>query len=151
MIIRILTAAATMMIAMTADNSEAQNTEQTTITPEPVTLASYPDDEKIKADLIGHFMYVTDGLPGFWEFSSPATIQYGNIGSTRRDGDLLEINFTLFLVDYKTKERGLYRAETVIAYKQVAGTWELSTVRGNTIKKAGIAGFTMPNYLQDGC
>jgi len=151
MISRILTAAAAMMIAITADSSEALNTSQTTITPEPVTLASYPDDEKIKADLIGHFMYVADGLPGFWEFSSPSTIQFGNTGSTRRDGDLLEINFTLFLVDYKTKERSLYRAETVIEYKQVAGTWELSTVRGKTIKDAGTTGFVMPNYLQNGC
>jgi len=140
-----------MMIAITADSSEAQNTEQTTITPEPVTLESYPDDEKIKADLIGHFMYVSNGLPGFWEFSSPSTIQYGNIGSTRREGDLLEINFTLLLVDYKTKERDLYRAETMIMYTQVAGAWELSTVQGNTIKKAAAASLITPNVLQNDC
>lgn len=151
MISRILTAAATMMFAMMADSSEAQNTEQTAIIPEPVTLASYPDDEKIKADLIGHFMYVTDGLRRFWEFSSPSTIRHGYVGSHRQEGDLLEINFTLFLVDYKTKERGLYRVETVIAYKQVAGAWELLTVQGNTITKLEATILTMPNYLQNNC
>ena len=151
MISRILTAAAIMMFAMKAGSPEAQNTEQTTITPEPVTLASYPDDEKIKADLIGHFMYVTDGLPGFWEFSSSSTIQKGFIRSKRQEGDLLEFNFTLFLVDNKTKEQELYLAETVIAYKQVAGTWELLTVQGNTIKKLETTILTMPNYLQNDC
>jgi len=148
---RILTAVVTMMIALTADCSVVTDTGQSTITSERQTLASYPDSKRIKADLIGHFMYVADGLPKFWEFSSPSTIQYGNIGSVRRKGDLLEFNFTLFVVDYKTMDQNLYRAETVITYKEIAGSWELLTVQGNTIKKAGVAGLTMPDYLQNDC
>lgn len=151
MISKILLATAAMMIAMTADCSADPNTGQTTITPEPRTLTIYPDNEKIKTDLIGHTMYVAGGFPRLWEFSSPSTIKYGSIRSTRRKGDLLEFSVSLILVDYKTEKWDVYRAETVMMYKEVAGSLELLSVQGNTIKKLESAGLIMPNYLLGDC
>jgi len=151
MISKILTAAAAMIIVISANSSMDFDTGETTMTTEPRTFEIYPDNETIKADLIGHFMYVTTGAPGFWKFSSPSSIQLGNIGSTRRKGDLFEFSVTMFLVDYKTTEQNRYRVDTVITYKMVSGSWQLLTVQGSTIKNMGTVGMMMPDYLQDGC
>jgi len=146
-----LLATTAMLIALSAECSIAQDNQQTELAPEPGAPATIPDVERIKADLIGNFMYVSDGLPAFWEFSSASTIQNGSIGSTRREGDLLEFNFTLVLADHETKDRGFYRADTVILYKEVAGSWEFIKVQGNSIRKVGTGDLTMQNNFQDGC
>ncbi len=128
-------ALAVLMVSMAADGSEAVNASESTASSKIQNSVNIPDAAQIRADLVGNYMYVGDGLPGFWVFSSPAAIQFGNIGSTRRDGDHLEFNFTVFLVDEKTGQRNLYRAETLVTYTQVDGNWELLKVRGNSINK----------------
>ena len=97
MISKTLIAAATMMIVVTADCSTIENTEYVATLQESEALASIPDNEQIMADLIGHQMYVSEGLPGIWEFSSPADIQNGSITGWRLSGDLMEFDFTLLL------------------------------------------------------
>ena len=146
----IITTAA-MLLAITADCSIAPDTAQTPDTSERQTLASVPDIDRIKTDLIGRFMYVVGGSPGFWEFKSLSTIQHGAIGNTRQDGDLLEFNINLFLVDDKTKQQNLYHAETVVIYKKAAGSWELLKVQGNSITEVGTGDLTMQSNLQDEC
>jgi len=148
---KFIIATAAMLCAITADSSITPDTGQNPDTSESQVLASIPDNERIKTDLIGHFMYVAGGSPGFWEFKSLATIQRGAIGNTRQDGDLLEFNFNLFLVDDKTEQQNLYHAETVVMYKKVAGSWEFLNVQGNSIKKVETGDLTMQSYLQDDC
>ena len=138
---RILMVLAVMMAAVMADGSAATNTNSNNI----------PDAAQIKSDLVGNFMYVSGGLPGFWAISSPEVIRFGNIGSTRRDGDRLEFNFTAILVDDKTEQGDLYRAETLVTYQQVDGSWEFLTVQGKSINKVGSDDSEVAMYSDTGC
>jgi hypothetical protein len=148
---KILMALAVLMVSMAADGSAAANTSENTTSSNIQNSVNTPDAAQIKTDLIGNYMYVSDGLPGLWVFSSPAAIQGGNIGGTRRDGDHLEIDFTVFLVDEKAGQRDLYRAETLVTYTQVDGSWELLTVRGNSIKRMDSDGSTPAIYSDMDC
>ena len=150
MVGKTLILAASMMIVVTEHGSTIENTECVTNLQEPEAVTSIPDNEKIIADLIGHQMYVSEGLPGIWEFSSPADIQHGNIRTTLLDGDSLEFNFTLLLVDNKSQERELYRADTLITYKKTDESWHLVRIQNNSFKASGTANsVALGNYGDD--
>lgn len=151
MISKTLIAAAAMMIAMTAESSSFDNTEHVATLQEPEALTSTPDNTQIMADLIGHRMYVSEGLPGIWEFSSPADIQYGNIGSTRLNGDSLEFKFILFLVDNKSQQRNIYRAETLVTYKKTNESWELVKIKDLSFKATGTVYLSVTQNLGGDC
>jgi hypothetical protein len=148
---KILMALAVIMVATAADGLAAVKTSENTASSRIQNSDNIPDAAQISSDLVGNYMYVSDGLPGLWVFSSPAAIQFGNIGSSRRDGDHLEFNFTMFLVDDKTGQRDLYRAETLVTYTQVDGAWELLTVQGNSINKIDSDGSTPAIYSDMDC
>ena len=137
MISKTLIAAATMMIVVTADCSTIENTEYVTTLQESEAPTSIPDNEQIMADLIGHQMYVSEGLPGIWEFSSPADIQSGSIAGKRLNGDSMVFNFTLFLVDNGTSSRDIYRAETLVTYKKENESWRLVSIQDLSFKATG--------------
>ena len=137
MISKTLIVAATMMIVVTANGSTIENTEYVTTLQESEALTSIPDNEQIMADLIGHQMYVSEGLPGIWEFSSPADIQYGSIGSSRLNGDSMVFNFTLLLVDNGSPSRDIYRAETLVTYKKENESWRLVRIQDLSFKATG--------------
>ena len=86
------------------------------------------------ADLIGHQMYVSEGLPGIWEFSSPADIQFGSISGTRSNDNSIEFDFTLNLVDNGSASRDIYRAKTLITYKKENDSWKLVSVKDLSFK-----------------
>jgi len=144
MISKTLVALATMMIAATADCSTIENTEHVATLPESEALTSIPDREQIVADLMGHRMYVIEGLPGIWEFSSPADIQHSNIGSSRLSGDSMEFNFTMFLVDNESSSRDAYRAETLLTYKKKNQSWELVSIQNLSFKAMGAVNSIVP-------
>lgn len=64
MISKTLIVAATMMIVVIAEGSTIENTEYVTTLQESAAPTRTPDDEQIMADLIGHQMYVSEGLLG---------------------------------------------------------------------------------------
>lgn len=64
MISKTLIVAATMMIVVIAEGSTIENTEYVTTVQESEAPTRTPDDEQIMADLIGHQMYVSEGLLG---------------------------------------------------------------------------------------
>ena len=137
MISKTLIAAATMMIVVTADCSTIENTEYVATLQESEVLTGIPDNEQIMADLIGHQMYVSEGLPGIWEFSSPADIQYGSIAGSRLNGDSMEFDFILNLVDNGSSSRDIYRAKTLVTYKHENGTWGLVRIQNLSFKATG--------------
>ena len=137
MISKTLILAASMMIVVTAQGSSIENTECVTDLQEPEAVTSIPDNEQIMADLIGHQMYVSEGLPGIREFSSPADIQYGSIGSSRLNGDSMVCNFTLLLVDNGSSSRDIYRAETLVTYKKENESWRLVRIQDLSFKATG--------------
>ena len=151
MIIKILAATTAMMIAITADCSTNENTKHVFTLQELERHASIPDNEQIITDLIGHQMYVSEGLPGVWEFSTPADIQHGNIGSSRLNGDSMEFNFTLFLVDNKSQARNTYRAETLVTYKKTNESWKLVTIQDISFKATGTFNSIVPGNFGTDC
>ena len=151
MIGKTLIATAAMMMAVTAESSTIDNTQQVAIAQESEALTGIPDNTRIMADLIGHQMYVSEGLPGVWEFSSPADIQNGNIGSSRLNGDWIEFNFTLLLVDNKSEQRNIYRAETLVTYKKTNQSWELVNIQDLTFKATGAASSIVTQYIDGDC
>lgn len=152
MISKTLIAVTTMMIAVTADCSTIENTEHVATLQESEVLTSIPDREQIVADLMGHRMYVIDGLPGIWEFSSPADVKHANIGSSRLSGNSVEFNFTMFLVDNESSSRDAYRAETLVTYKKKNQSWELFRIQNLSFKAAGAESLIVPgNFGSDDC
>jgi len=145
MISKILIAAATMMIVVTADCSTIENTEYVANLQESETLTSTPDNEQIMADLIGHQMYVSEGLPGIWVFSSPADIQNGSITGWRLNGDSLEFDFTLILMDNGSSSRDIYRAESLVTYKKENESWKLVRIQNLTFKATGAVYSMVPS------
>ena len=137
MISKILIAAATMLIVVTAECSTIENIDNIAPLQEPEVLSSTPDNEQIMADLIGHQMFVNEGLMGIWEFSSPSDIQHGSIASSRRNGDSMEFNFTLLLVDNGSPSREIYRAETLLSYKKENESWGLVSIQNLSFKATG--------------
>jgi hypothetical protein len=148
---RILMVLAVMMAAVMADGSAATNTNSNKTSFDIQNSNNIPDAAQIKSDLVGNFMYVSGGLPGFWAISSPEVIRFGNIRSTRRDGDRLEFNFTAILVDDKTEQGGLYRAETLVTYQQVDGNWKFLKVKGSSINKVESDGSAFAIDSDTGC
>ena len=151
MISKTLIAAAMMMIVVAADGSTIENTEYVAPLQESEARTSIPDNEQIVADLIGQQMYVSEGLPGIWEFSSAAGIQYGSIESSRMNGDSIEFNFTMFLVDYGFRSRDLYRAETLVTYKKKNQSWELVRIKNLSFKAAGAVNSIVPGNFGIDC
>ena len=137
MISKTLIVAATMMIVVTANGSTIENTEYVTTLQESEALTSIPDNEQIMADLIGHQMYVSEGLPGIWDFSSPADIQSGSISGSRLNGDLVEFDLTLFPMDNGSSSRDIYRAETLVTYKKENESWRLVKIQDLSFKATG--------------
>ena len=125
------------MIVVTADGSTIENTEYVTTLQESEAHTSTPDNEQIMADLIGHQMYVSEGLPGIWEFSSPADIQSGSIVGSRLNGDSMEFDLTLFLMDNGSSSREIYRAETLVTYKKENESWRLVRIQDLSFKATG--------------
>jgi hypothetical protein len=125
---------ATMLIAVTVDASTIEAPEYVTTLQEPMALTTIPNNEQIMADLIGHQMYVSEGLPGIWEFSSPADIQFGSISGTRSNDNSIEFDFTLNLVDNGSASRDIYRAKTLITYKKENDSWKLVSVKDLSFK-----------------
>lgn len=144
MICKTLIAAATMLIVVTAECSTIENTGYIALLQESEALTSIPDNEQIMADLIGHQMFVSEGLTGIWEFSSAADIQYGSIASSRLNGDSMEFNFTLFLVDNESPSRDIYRAETLLTYKKENESWGLVRIQNLSFKATGAANSIVP-------
>ena len=151
MISKTLIAAAAMMIAVTAECSSVDNTQHVATPQEFEALTSIPDNTQIIADLIGHHMYVSEGLPGIWEFSSPADIQHGNVNTSRVDGDSVVFNLTLLLVDNKSQQRNIYRAETVVTYKKTNESWELVKIQDLSFKETGRVSSFMMNSSGGDC
>ena len=137
MISKTLIVAATMMFVVAAHGSTIENTENVTTFQEPATLTSTPGSEQIMADLIGHQMYVSEGLPGIWEFSSPVDIQSGSIAGRRLNGDTMEFDFTLILMDNGSASRNIYRAETLVTYKKENESWKLVKIQDLSFKVTG--------------
>lgn len=96
-----------------------------------------PGEQEIIADLVGHRMYVSETLPGIWEFRSIANVQRSSIGSTRLNGESLEYNFTMILVDERAPNKDAYKAEVLIAYQLVENSWRLQNVREVSFQPAG--------------
>jgi len=134
---KVLTAAAAIIVATSAFGSTGGASDQNPASIQSVTTTTIPNDQKIIADLIGHHMYVSETVPGLWEFSAPANIHLGNIGSTRLNGNMLEYNFTMILVDQKAPNKDAYKAETLISYQLIDNTWQLQTIREVSFKTAG--------------
>jgi hypothetical protein len=132
-----LIVAATMMIVATAHGSTIESTEYFTTLQESEAFTGIPDNEQIITDLIGHQMYVSEGLPGIWEFSSPADIQFGSIAGSRWDGDSMEFDFILNLVDNGSSSRDIYRAKTLVTYKKENGSWRLVKIQDLSFKATG--------------
>ena len=137
MVGKTLILAASMMIVVTTHGSTIENTECVTNLQEPEAVTSIPDNEKIIADLIGHQMYVSEGLPGIWEFSSPVDIQSGSIAGKRLNGDTMEFDFTLILMDNGSASRDIYRAETLVTYKKENESWKLVKIQDLSFKATG--------------
>ena len=137
MISKTLIVVATMMIVVTAHGSTTESAEYVTTLQESEARTSIPDSEQIMADLIGHQMYVSEGLPGIWEFSSAADIQFGSITTSRLNGDSMEFNYTLFLVDNASTSRDIYRAETMVTYKKENESWKLVRIHDLSFKATG--------------
>jgi hypothetical protein len=135
--IKILMTAAAIMISLTAQGTSIDSAGQDDAFVASATQSSLPGIEQIRADLIGHRMYVSEGLPGMWEFSDPADIQRASIGSSRLHGASLVFNVTLILVDNDSPSRDTYRAETLITYKKTNETWALVDVQDISFRPAG--------------
>ena len=144
MISKTLIAAATMLIVVTAECSTIENTDYIAPLQESEVLSSTPDNEQIMADLIGHQMYVSEGLPGIWEFSSPADIQNGSITGWRLNGDSMEFDFILTLMDNGSSSRDIYRAETLVTYKKENESWKLVGVQDLSFKPTGAVFSVVP-------
>lgn len=144
---KILIATTAIMVASSAIGSTGGISEQNPASTKSVATPTVPNMQKIIADLVGHHMYVSETAPGIWEFSSPANIHLGNIGSTRLNGDTLEYSFTMILVDQKAPNKDAYKAETLIAYQLIDNSWQLQTVREVSFKTAG----TLESLLLDDC
>jgi len=142
-----LTAAAAIIVATSVFGSTDGPSEQNPASTKSVVSTTVPNAQKIIADMIGHHMYVSETVPGIWEFSSPANIHLGQIRSTRLNGNDLEYRFTMILVDQKTPAKDAYKAETLIAYKLIDDSWHLQTVREVSFKTAG----TFDPLLLDDC
>jgi len=143
---KVLTAAA-MMIATTVFGSTGVTTDQNPTSIKIVATATAPNEQQITSDLVGHQMYVSETVPGMWEFSSTANVHLGKIGSTRLKGDMLEYNFTMILVDERTSNKDAYKAETLVSYKLIDNSWQLQTVSEVSFKPAG----TLESLLTSDC
>ena len=144
---KVLTAAAAIIVAASAFGSTGGTSDQNPASTKSVATTTLPNAQTIIADLIGHHMYVSEAAPGIWEFSSPANIRRGTVGSTRLSGNTLEYYFTMILVDQKTPNDDAYKAETLIAYKLIDKSWQLQTVREVSFKAAG----ALDPLLSDEC
>ena len=90
-------------------------------------------------------MYVSEGLPGIWVFSSPADIQNGSITGWRLNGDSLEFDFTLILMDNGSSSRDIYRAESLVTYKKENESWKLVRIQNLTFKATGAVYSMVPS------
>ena len=99
-----------------ANNSESLSTQ---------TAQEYEiSAEQIKADLIGHYL-TGEGLG--WTFAALSEYEQFDIRDTQRQGDVIEYDVSMRLVDLASDEHFL--ADVLIVYRKGQDKWELiSTV-----------------------
>jgi hypothetical protein len=91
-----------------------------------------PDEQQIKADLIGHRMGSVFG--GGWNFSSLTEFQELTIINKNQQGNLIEFDVNMLLKDSSSGK--LYHAESIVVYKKSNGKWELASISKKSLKPA---------------
>ena len=125
--------------------------EQEGLAEESHTQQGVPDEQRIVADLTGHFVVGSESSSGFRGVTPLSNVQNGLIRSSTRKGDLLEIRVTLILTADNVNKRNLAQVDSLVTYRQLEGAWELLSVATGSVQDTGAFDLTMQNYLQDGC
>ena len=118
---------------------------------EPHTQQGVPDEQRIVADLAGHFVVGSESSSGFRGITPLLNIQNGLIRSSTRKGDLLEFRVTLMLVTDNQNRRNLAQVDSLVTYRQLDGAWELLSTASESVRDTRAFDWTVTNYLQEGC
>jgi hypothetical protein len=125
--------------------------EQEGLAEESHTQQGVPDEQRIVADLTGHFVVGSESSSGFRGVTPLSNVQNGLIRSSTRKGDLLEFRVTLILTADNENIRTRAQVDSLVTYHQLEGAWELLSVATGSVRETAAFELTMQNYLQDGC
>jgi hypothetical protein len=125
--------------------------EQEGLAEESHTQQGVPDEQRIVADLTGHFVVGSESSSEFRGITPLSNVQNGLIRSSTRKGDQLEFRVTLILTADNENKRNLAQVDSLVIYRQLEGAWELLSVATGSVRDTGGFDLTMQNYLQDGC
>ena len=95
-----------------------------------VGCSKAPDTQQIKTDLIGQTM---GSMFGGWKFESLAEFQELTINNKNQQGDIIEYDVNMLLKD--TNSGKMYRAESMIVYKKIDGSWKIASVSKKSLKQ----------------
>ncbi len=125
--------------------------EQGGLAKQPYTQQAVPDEQRITADLAGHFVVGSESSSGFRGLTPLSNIRNGSIRSSTQKGDLLEFRVTLILRTDNVNIRNLAKVDSLVTYRQLEGAWKLLSVASGSVQDTGAIDLTMQNFLQDDC
>lgn len=80
--------------------------------------------EQIKADLIGHIVFTSNEKT--WTFAALSEFEQFDIRDEQRQGDIIEYDVSMRLVDLNTQQH--YLMDALIVYRQSNGAFQLISI-----------------------